>query len=147
MHSLDPLTGCRAVRICCLLATGWAFWNYEIEDVDHFGNSLVEVASRQGGDGARRSSKGSSGIARALKNRTTLVGALFVFAYQGIEVAESGWFISCVAGHLHTVEDVTSADHIHQIPDCLSPRESEERRLRWVITRLYNAIDRLADIR
>ncbi|KAF2483117.1 major facilitator superfamily domain-containing protein [Neohortaea acidophila] len=90
-----------AVRICCLLATGWAFWNYESEDVDHFGNSLVEVVSRQGGDGARRSSKGRSGIARALKNRTTLVGALFVFAYQGIEVSESGWFISYLIAYRH----------------------------------------------
>lgn len=30
----------------------------------------------------------------ALKNCTTLIGALFIFAYQGAEVSDSGWFIS-----------------------------------------------------
>ncbi|KAI9725246.1 MAG: hypothetical protein M1828_003427 [Chrysothrix sp. TS-e1954] len=31
---------------------------------------------------------------KALKNRTTLIGALFIFAYQGAEVSISGWVIS-----------------------------------------------------
>lgn len=30
----------------------------------------------------------------ALKNRVTIFGALFIFAYQGAEVSISGWFIS-----------------------------------------------------
>lgn len=33
-------------------------------------------------------------LANALKNRTTILGALFIFAYQGAEVSISGWLIS-----------------------------------------------------
>lgn len=33
-------------------------------------------------------------LKRALKNRTTLLGALLIFAYQGAEVSISGWVIS-----------------------------------------------------
>ena len=30
----------------------------------------------------------------ALQNKVTVIGALFIFAYQGAEVAVSGWIIS-----------------------------------------------------
>lgn len=33
-------------------------------------------------------------LKRSLKTRTTLIGALFIFAYQGAEVSISGWVIS-----------------------------------------------------
>ena len=33
-------------------------------------------------------------LKNALKNRTTILGALFIFAYQGAEVSISGWLIS-----------------------------------------------------
>ncbi len=33
-------------------------------------------------------------LKKALKNRTTVLGALFIFAYQGAEVSISGWVIS-----------------------------------------------------
>lgn len=33
-------------------------------------------------------------LTNALKNRTTILGALFIFAYQGAEVSISGWLIS-----------------------------------------------------
>lgn len=38
----------------------------------------------------------------ALKNRTTLLGALFIFAYQGAEVSISGWVISFLIHYRHT---------------------------------------------
>ena len=75
-----------------MVATGWSFWNYENEDTTRFSNSLEQIASRQ----AAAEMEGSKikAIGRGLKNRTTLIGALFIFAYQGAEVSESGWFIS-----------------------------------------------------
>lgn len=82
-----------AIRLMCMAATGYTFWNYEKEETSKPQNSLEQVQSRQ--------SRGETGepsklrlIGRALKIRTTLIGALFIFAYQGAEVSESGWFIS-----------------------------------------------------
>ena len=34
------------------------------------------------------------GLLSSLKNRTTLIGALFIFSYQGAEVSISGWAVS-----------------------------------------------------
>jgi fucose permease len=79
--------GFRAVSIA---SVGWSFWSYEKERVAQFANSLQQIASRQ--------SAGEVGklklIGRALKTRTTLIGAFFIFAYQGAEVAEAGWVIT-----------------------------------------------------
>ncbi|KAK5740400.1 hypothetical protein LTR17_004663 [Elasticomyces elasticus] len=81
------------IRILCFFAAGWSFWNYEKEGVSMFANSLQQLASRQAA-----SEMGEPGkfqlLRMALKNKTTIIGALFIFAYQGAEVSESGWFIS-----------------------------------------------------
>lgn len=39
-------------------------------------------------------SKDMQELRRALSNRVTIIGALFIFAYQGAEVSISGWVIS-----------------------------------------------------
>lgn len=75
-----------------MVSTGWSFWNYEKEDTSQFANSLEQIASRQAAETSESSKLRE--IGRALKDRTTLIGALFIFAYQGAEVSESGWFIS-----------------------------------------------------
>ena len=75
------------VRIFNLAATGWAFWDYENEGQNQFTNSLQQIASRQAAVEMGKPSK-SQLVGRALKNRTTLIGALFIFAYQGAEVSE-----------------------------------------------------------
>ncbi|KAF2719332.1 MFS general substrate transporter [Polychaeton citri CBS 116435] len=81
------------VRIACLFFVAWAYWNYEKEGITAFANSLQQIASRQQADAA--GSKGKMKLlAHALANRTTLLGALLIFAYQGAEVSVSGWFIS-----------------------------------------------------
>ena len=81
------------IRLMCVALTGWSFRNYENEETTQFSNSLVEIASRQAAAESGNASKFRS-IVKAFKQRTTLIGALFIFAYQGIEVSESGWFIS-----------------------------------------------------
>lgn len=80
------------LRLICFFFTGWAFWKYEKEGVALFNNSLEEVASRQTSEVGRPTKLQVFGM--AIKKRTTLIGALFIFAYQGAEVSESGWFIS-----------------------------------------------------
>ncbi|KAL8349183.1 hypothetical protein RB601_002003 [Gaeumannomyces tritici] len=61
----------------------WAFRGYEA-DSPHPGN-----------DGNNNNStSGSAALAGALRNRVVLLGALFIFAYQGAEVSISGWVIS-----------------------------------------------------
>lgn len=81
------------VRIFCFFFAGWAFWNYEKEGTTQFANSLQQISSRQVASELGETSKLGL-LKRALKNKTTLIGALFIFAYQGGEVSESGWFVS-----------------------------------------------------
>ena len=41
-------------------------------------------------------------LKQALKNQTTVLGALFIFAYQGAEVSISGWVISFLISYRHS---------------------------------------------
>ncbi|KAK0982152.1 hypothetical protein LTS01_011451 [Friedmanniomyces endolithicus] len=81
------------IRVVCFFFAGWSFWNYEKEGVSQFANSLQQLASRQAASDLGDPTKLQL-LRRALKNKTTIIGALFIFAYQGAEVSESGWFIS-----------------------------------------------------
>jgi fucose permease len=71
---------------CFALAfAGWAFWDYEehtVETTSEHAETRTEAVTTM------------QDLERALKNRVTIIGALFVFAYQGAEVAISGWMIS-----------------------------------------------------
>ncbi|KAI7550408.1 MFS general substrate transporter [Hortaea werneckii] len=81
------------VRLTCFAFGGWAFWGLETEPTSHFHHSSNDVSDEQSGADIRQTSKMRL-LGRALQNRITLIGALFIFTYQGAEVAESGWFIS-----------------------------------------------------
>lgn len=71
-----------AIRVVNFGFTGWAFWNFEQDNP-----RLVAVDQEQSSSKVRE-------LGEALKNRTTLLGALYIFAYQGAEVSISGWVIS-----------------------------------------------------
>lgn len=75
------------LRIACFFSAGWAFRNYEAEGINGFTNSLQETHSHSE-EGRLRL------LLRAMSNKTTLIGALFIFSYQGAEVSESGWIIT-----------------------------------------------------
>lgn len=90
--------------------TGWSFWHYEKESLpsgdmvsvtrlpsshehstrlpttDHGAVRMAQPAVRPSGQ--------FSSMAKAVKNKVVLLGALFIFAYQGAEVSISGWVIS-----------------------------------------------------
>ncbi|KAI1208329.1 MFS general substrate transporter [Annulohypoxylon truncatum] len=62
----------------------WSFWNYEKELGGVESNILTETSSR--GD--------MSMMLLAFKSKVVILGAIFIFAYQGAEVSISGWVIS-----------------------------------------------------
>lgn len=78
------------LRIVCFFFAGWAFRGYEQEGINGYTNSLQETTTR---NSATEPSKLHL-LRRAISNRTTLIGALFIFSYQGAEVSESGWIIT-----------------------------------------------------
>lgn len=68
-----------------LLFAGWAFKGYETD-------MPVHVLAGQNQDVERPAKKNL--IWKAVKTKATLLGALFIFAYQGAEVSISGWIVS-----------------------------------------------------
>lgn len=87
-------------RAINFVAVGWSFWGFEKEGAFHFSNNLERMTSRQATADTNQASKLKQ-IAQALKNRTTLIGAFFIFAYQGAEVAEAGWVITYLIDYRH----------------------------------------------
>ena len=84
------------VSLCLVLITigfaGWSFWAHEKDTPVQLLTALERTASGPTAQ-ASEATRGQM-LKRAVKNRTTLLGALFIFAYQGAEVAISGWMIS-----------------------------------------------------
>lgn len=80
------------IRVCCFFFIGWAFNNYESEPTSILSASLERIATNQRAEQSRK--KQAHPLKRALANRVTIFGALFIFCYQGGEVSISGWVIS-----------------------------------------------------
>ncbi|KAF1919531.1 major facilitator superfamily domain-containing protein [Ampelomyces quisqualis] len=80
------------LRICCIASAGWAFWSYSEDAEPTLLTALEATSSRQtaAADAANKFKE----LKVALKNKVTIFGALFIFAYQGAEVSISGWIIS-----------------------------------------------------
>ncbi|KAF7588216.1 hypothetical protein BBP40_005999 [Aspergillus hancockii] len=70
----------------------WTFRGYEKELPVQLLNAPQQNASQPEHDRGVSSKKYS--LKQAVKNKTTLLGALFIFAYQGAEVSISGWVVS-----------------------------------------------------
>jgi fucose permease len=96
--------------------SGWSFWNYEKEflpnsrPLTETRPNDAEVENTGSADDATqppvtqssiKSASHFSSMIRALKNKIVLLGALFIFAYQGAEVSISGWVISCLITTRH----------------------------------------------
>lgn len=79
------------IRAFVFFFTGWANKGYSKEPTSEFNSNLERLASRQNVDGEPSEMQL---LKRTLRNRTTLLGAFFIFAYQGAEVSISGWVIS-----------------------------------------------------
>jgi len=88
------------VAVFNLFFAAWSFWNYETE----LESPLLSSTEMTGVQGAAtpalpRNTRAEAkerfiGMARSFKMKVVLLGALFIFAYQGAEVSISGWVIS-----------------------------------------------------
>lgn len=71
---------------------GWAFWSYEKDTLVPLLTVLERTASHQAVEAGEPTR--AQLLTRGIKNRTTLLGALFNFTCQGAEVSISGYVIS-----------------------------------------------------
>ncbi|KAH0569224.1 hypothetical protein GP486_000041 [Trichoglossum hirsutum] len=77
-----------------LFFAGWAFWHYERDAAPPVPPSRVDQRTATAAGSREQPPTKTQLLAQALRSRTTLLGALFIFAYQGAEVSISGWIIS-----------------------------------------------------
>lgn len=70
---------------------GWAFWSYEKENHPHGSVSSPPESTPSASNWAK--------LKKIITNKPTLFGSLFIFAYQGSEVAISGWIISFLVSY------------------------------------------------
>ncbi|EHY59330.1 hypothetical protein HRR83_001397 [Exophiala dermatitidis] len=81
-----------SLSLSSIIFVGWSYRGFENDTAVRLLTSLERTASRQAS--ALGEPTKLQLLKRALKNRTTLLGATFIFFYQGSEVAISGWVIS-----------------------------------------------------
>ena len=82
------------IRAACMAFSGWAFWDHEKETPVQSLAALDRSTSQQQEAAEPTASSKRALLKEALRNRVTIIGALFIFAYQGAELSISGWFIS-----------------------------------------------------
>lgn len=82
-----------------LFFAAWSFWHYEAEPGQSLLSNAERIASRT--QGSNNQPRQFSAMAKAFKSKTVILGALFVFAYQGAEVSISGWVISFLIATRH----------------------------------------------
>ncbi|CAL5871075.1 uncharacterized protein PFLUO_LOCUS5321 [Penicillium psychrofluorescens] len=83
-----------------LLFSAWSFYNYEEDTPVEPQMALQPTASRPE-DATGAPLTRLQVVLTSIKNRTTLLGALFIFAYQGAEVSVSGWVVSFLISYRH----------------------------------------------
>jgi len=85
-----------------LLFSPWAYWNYEKEFNDE---AILLPTEEQAPSRDQRPKptvmKKLHSLRNLLSNKATILGALFIFSYQGAEVAISGWIISFLVQFRH----------------------------------------------
>ena len=84
-----------------LAFAGWSFWHYEAES----GQGLLDTTPNAGRIQTSNSHGQTPGqfanMLKAFTSKTVILGALFIFAYQGAEVSISGWVISFLINTRH----------------------------------------------
>ncbi|KAL8901366.1 MAG: hypothetical protein Q9192_000581 [Flavoplaca navasiana] len=78
------------------LNLGMAYWAYRDFEKDNSPQMNLLLRTLSGCKTSR-----SALLKQALKNKTTILGSLFIFAYQGAEVSISGWVISFLIVYRH----------------------------------------------
>ncbi len=96
-----------SVALFNLVFAAWSFWHFEEES----GTSLLTTAERTASQTQKaqvpaaqstsRVKQQMASMRKAFKSKTVILGALFIFAYQGAEVSISGWVISFLIATRH----------------------------------------------
>lgn len=76
---------------------GWVFRGYERDMLP----ARPASASPSSPDRDREETSHARLLRGAVRNRVTVLGALFIFAYQGAEVSISGWIVSFLVAYRH----------------------------------------------
>jgi fucose permease len=83
-----------------LVFSAWSFWNYELESglfmLDHVTSQQQESEPTR-----TRAKRRWQSFKTLVSNKPTVLGACFIFAYQGAEVAISGWIIPFLVQFRH----------------------------------------------
>lgn len=96
---------------------GWSFWHYEKESSTHSRPLAAARSARSGRQSTEplandvnqpevfqstvRPTGQFSSMIKSFRSKVVLLGALFIFAYQGAEVSISGWVISFLLATRH----------------------------------------------
>lgn len=86
------------LRGLSLAFVGWAFWGFEKEIEELAASHHIETGQMKE---SPPKMSGLQTLTKALKKRTTIIGALFIFAYQGAEVTDAGWITSFLINVRH----------------------------------------------
>ncbi|CAL3962831.1 unnamed protein product [Diplocarpon coronariae] len=94
-----------SITLLNLALAAWSFWNYEAEAGMSLLTPLGKIASQAQKYTALEPKvnikEQMANMLRCLKSKTVILGALFIFAYQGAEVSISGWVISFLIATRH----------------------------------------------
>ncbi|RAL00903.1 putative MFS efflux transporter [Aspergillus ibericus CBS 121593] len=85
-----------AMALINMAFAAWSFQKYEKDHPVQLLTALHRTASHQTHQPGR-----THILKQSLKSRSTLLGALFIFAYQGAEVSISGWVVSFLTTYRH----------------------------------------------
>ncbi|KAJ5939174.1 hypothetical protein N7466_002308 [Penicillium verhagenii] len=88
-----------AVCLLNLAFASWAFSNFE-QDTSIEPQQAIRISAERVNIEEEHLSR-TQLLKKAIRNRTTLLGALFIFAYQGAEVSISGWVVSFLINYRH----------------------------------------------
>jgi fucose permease len=83
-----------------LVFSAWSFWDYEREsgpvELDHVPSHPQETEPNR-----TEAKRRWQSFKTLVSNKPTVLGACFIFAYQGAEVSISGWIISFLVQYRH----------------------------------------------
>ncbi|KAM3072367.1 hypothetical protein ACMFMG_009176 [Clarireedia jacksonii] len=79
-----------AATLANLAFAGWSFWHYESENEESLLERSPSGRPQRPEFSAKREIKE---MLKAARMRTVLIGAIFIFSYQGAEVSISGWVV------------------------------------------------------
>ncbi|KAJ5587347.1 uncharacterized protein N7459_003112 [Penicillium hispanicum] len=89
-----------AVCLANIAFASWAFVQFDEQDARAEPQRTLHAPGQSSATEVEHLSR-TQVLKKSIRNRTTLLGALFIFAYQGAEVSVSGWVVSFLISYRH----------------------------------------------